>query len=73
MEYEDEYTLLACPHCGGRADIWTSPSKSLTLEGHFIYIECDICGSRTKSFFSKDKWGSIATEKAVKLWNSRIN
>lgn len=59
----------ACPFCGGAA--WVKV-KSFDAFNTVAYVECELCGARTKVVEEGPKVPSyIAIEKARELWNQR--
>lgn len=68
--------LLTCPFCGND-QIYTRYNGSRS--GRFYYLECDLCGARTRGVcvpFNKlqdmDEWDNEAVERVTRLWNRRV-
>lgn len=55
--------LKHCPFCGGTAKMKFGPMYE------YAYVECEICGARTKIFERSVKY--CATDEAAKAWNRR--
>ena len=52
-----KYELKPCPFCGERAYLY------LNCERTAVFIECDVCCTRTREF--------VSIPDAVKRWNTR--
>lgn len=66
--------LKSCPFCGGKGNLATSYSRKLEI--HFVWVQCDFCGSRGKTYASpKDPgeydWKTDGCIKAIEAWNKR--
>ena len=66
---------MNCPFCGHEASGWVNRGRY----GRFTYVECDLCGARSKAFkYCGDEgaeidWNDISVEKARDAWNRRVN
>lgn len=64
--------LKPCPFCGCHA---ASLTQRDARYGLIVYVECQICGARTKPVGTKedsgDDWDTPACYSAAKLWNTR--
>lgn len=68
--------LKACPFCGqDTAALYCNYSGR--SDKYFTWVECDICGARSKAATSDDdpsdgnKWDNRACHKAAAAWNAR--
>lgn len=69
--------IKECPFCGGEAELHANYNWKLKL--WFVYVQCEVCGSRGKSFtniryLEPDDDGFWETKKAVcavEAWNRR--
>lgn len=59
-----EIKLKRCPFCGGEAKI------KYCNYGSTVYIECDICGSRTADEDVSTEY--CARDEVIKVWNRRV-
>lgn len=61
------YEIHKCPHCKGES--------VLRIGDECVWIECQACGCRTKTFSIRDAYGNVYAEKsilnAVETWNRR--
>ena len=67
--------LKPCPFCGSECTVTWTEGKY----GKFAFIECDLCGARSKAFGNvidkRDErlfWDQPAFTKAIKAWNRRV-
>lgn len=67
--------LESCPFCGGEARFWTKGGRF----GYFAWVECDICGGRTKTVSSEFEVNderymqSTQTQVLKAAWNRRVD
>lgn len=59
-----KYNLKPCPFCGGKGELVISISNTA------CWIKCDRCGATTMTV--KAGLDYSAKEKAVELWNTRM-
>ena len=64
----NEIKLKKCPFCSGDAADMSAYSKK--QRGYFTFVKCTLCGSQSKSFYSKEQDDS-KTLLAVMAWNNR--
>ena len=69
--------MLSCPFCGSD-DIVMSRNYNPRYRAFFVWIECVVCGSRSRSFSCTDDpancdWNNLACHRAVASWNRRVN
>lgn len=67
--------VKSCPFCGSD-EIMLKYNGS--RHGRFYYMECDVCGGRTrgicvptKELDGLDEWNNDAAAKVERLWNRR--
>lgn len=66
--------LKACPFCGNDSATWYTQYGG---HGYFAWVECDLCGARTKSVSASVAADnpafleSIAAKKTCDAWNRR--
>jgi transcription elongation factor Elf1 len=64
-----------CPFCGSESSCWVKGGRY----GRFTYVECDLCGARTKTFkycgdeHAEVDWNDISVKKAWDAWKRRVN
>ena len=61
-----------CPHCGGESEV----SWNFGKLGYFVWIECSMCGCRTKAYsygqcLPKDYRNTRGVERLANTWNKR--
>lgn len=68
--------LKPCPFCAGEASLW----RNVGRYGLFGYVQCDVCGARTKpqkiehmrEFESEESfWNQPGYKAAGNAWNTR--
>lgn len=67
--------IKSCPFCGHNTGVLTS-NYSFKSKKYFVWVECDICGARSKAATSEDApadsgWSNAACHKAAVAWNAR--
>lgn len=64
--------LKRCPFCGGEADL----VRDYGRYGYFVYTECSVCGSRSRTFSDgtnkRVDWDSMPVQRAQQAWNRRV-
>lgn len=68
----DSTVLLPCPFCGGQA--WTNGDGVSEYHGRShqdIYVECRVCGARTKDFDDINPDVKGCADEAIAAWNTR--
>ena len=71
-----ETRMKPCPFCGQDA-VRLDRAYSNRSKKYFTWIECDVCGARSKAVTSNDDpesvgWDNMACRKAVSAWNVRV-
>lgn len=69
-----EMELKLCPFCGQQAGLYSNYSNR--ARKYFVWVECDICGGRSKAATSNnapedEEWENVACRKVVSAWNAR--
>ena len=64
--------IKACPFCGNEAYPWYKETRY----GRICYVECDVCGAKTRAFAYYDTGKEFADNdagalRAVEAWNRR--
>lgn len=68
--------LKVCPFCGQDAATLYR-TYSFRTKTYFTWVECDVCGAKSKSTASDDDpandnaWNNLACRKAAAAWNRR--
>lgn len=67
--------MRRCPFCGGVGRL--TASYSMTRGLYFVWVQCDFCGGRAKTYASpkgpeKHDWKTDGCIKAVSAWNMRM-
>ena len=67
------------PFCGEKEAISTNFVACTTRHGGYLaYVECEVCGARTKPFYLSDRQDecigfSVASRRAENAWNRRTS
>lgn len=66
--------MKSCPFCGGHACLYAN--YSYKARSYFVFVKCEICGARGKTFISKEDpaevgWNNEACNDAVEAWTMR--
>ena len=66
--------LKLCPCCGEKAKVMEGFKTDGKCGCKTIYIECSLCGLRTKDFIVEGHYDKIhAPEEAAEIWNRRYS
>ena len=68
--------IKACPFCGNPGDQVSLWVRGGYKHSKFCYVECDVCGAKTKAFtyssYSKEiNFHDLGAERAYDAWNRR--
>lgn len=72
-----ELKLKRCPFCGNDASDLCS-NYSHRMRTYFVWVECGICGARSKAVTSSDDlfdtgFDNRACQKVISAWNARCS
>lgn len=69
--------LKSCPFCGNNVGDLCS-NYSYKVQKHFVWVECGVCGARSKAISSDDdptvsEWQNKQCQKVISAWNMRCS
>lgn len=72
----DDVIIKKCPFCGGLA--YLHQNYSYKTRYYFVYVKCEICGGRGKTYRSEEEpaeegWNNEACLDAINAWNMRAD